>query len=233
MNWNRLAANVLLASPTRGSRPACGLYFYGYRYYDPFTGRWPSRDPIEEKGGINLYGFVGNNGVNNFDILGLVNSGFFDPQHDLTGVKEEDLQKLREAIGKAEEIKDTDGNPCYLIIFVHEPVNAWHLKSLIATMDRVIHIGHSDGVTIGVDDGTLNINDGKSAGNLDPVGCNNEGAGRAPVIFAFEKIIEKVKGLLKKDCCKKQEKIAITTGPHPDNPPEEISPNNNDDVSRR
>jgi RHS repeat-associated protein len=27
-----------------------GLYYYGYRYYDPVTGRWPSRDPIEELG---------------------------------------------------------------------------------------------------------------------------------------------------------------------------------------
>jgi uncharacterized protein RhaS with RHS repeats len=44
--------------------------FYGYRYYDPMTGRWPSRDPIEEEGGINLYGFVGNDGVNYLDVLG-------------------------------------------------------------------------------------------------------------------------------------------------------------------
>jgi RHS repeat-associated protein len=48
-----------------------GLYYYGYRWYDPATGRWPSRDPIEEQGGINLYGFVGNNGVNRWDLLGL------------------------------------------------------------------------------------------------------------------------------------------------------------------
>jgi hypothetical protein len=27
--------------------------YYGYRYYDPETGRWPSRDPIGEPGGIN------------------------------------------------------------------------------------------------------------------------------------------------------------------------------------
>jgi len=47
-----------------------GLYYYGYRYYDPVTGRWPSRDPIEEEGGINLYGFVGNNGVGRWDYLG-------------------------------------------------------------------------------------------------------------------------------------------------------------------
>ncbi|MBB5350675.1 RHS repeat-associated protein [Haloferula luteola] len=28
-----------------------GLLYYGYRYYDPVTGRWPARDPIEERGG--------------------------------------------------------------------------------------------------------------------------------------------------------------------------------------
>lgn len=47
------------------------LYYYGYRYYDPVTGRWPSRDPIEEEGGVNLYGFVGNDGLNTWDLLGL------------------------------------------------------------------------------------------------------------------------------------------------------------------
>ncbi|MBK1884269.1 RHS repeat-associated core domain-containing protein [Luteolibacter pohnpeiensis] len=48
-----------------------GWYNYGYRYYLTELGRWPSRDPIEERGGINLYGFVGNNGVNWVDELGL------------------------------------------------------------------------------------------------------------------------------------------------------------------
>jgi RHS repeat-associated protein len=47
-----------------------GLYYYGYRWFDPVTGRWPSRDPIGERGGLNLYGFVGNDGVNWVDILG-------------------------------------------------------------------------------------------------------------------------------------------------------------------
>ena len=51
-----------------------GVTFYTYRYYDPVTGRWPSRDPIEEQGGINLYGFVGNDGVNRWDYLGLLDS---------------------------------------------------------------------------------------------------------------------------------------------------------------
>lgn len=44
---------------------------YGYRYYDPLTGRWLSRDPIQEKGGLNLYGFVKNSAIRKVDKLGL------------------------------------------------------------------------------------------------------------------------------------------------------------------
>ncbi len=40
--------------------------------YDPVVGRWPSRDPIGEPGGANLYGFVGNDGVNLLDYLGMM-----------------------------------------------------------------------------------------------------------------------------------------------------------------
>ena len=47
------------------------MAYYGYRYYDPQTGRWPSRDPIEEEGGMNLYAMVRNNAVKWVDILGL------------------------------------------------------------------------------------------------------------------------------------------------------------------
>ncbi len=31
---------------------------------------WPSRDPIGEQGGVNLYGFVGNDGIDAIDLLG-------------------------------------------------------------------------------------------------------------------------------------------------------------------
>lgn len=48
-----------------------GLYYYGYRFYSPDLGRWINRDPIGENGGINIYGMVGNDGVNNWDKLGL------------------------------------------------------------------------------------------------------------------------------------------------------------------
>ena len=42
-----------------------------YRAYNPSSGRWLSRDPIGENGGINLYGYVYNSPVNYIDRLGL------------------------------------------------------------------------------------------------------------------------------------------------------------------
>ncbi len=55
---------------TKYTDPETGLLYYGHRYYDPVNGRWQSRDPIGERGGVNLYGFVGNDGVGRWDILG-------------------------------------------------------------------------------------------------------------------------------------------------------------------
>ena len=42
-----------------------------YRYYSPELGRWLSRDPIRERGGVNLYGFVLNNPLFWLDNLGM------------------------------------------------------------------------------------------------------------------------------------------------------------------
>ena len=39
----------------------------GFRFYDPSLQRWINQDPIGEAGGINLYGFVGNDPVNLVD----------------------------------------------------------------------------------------------------------------------------------------------------------------------
>ena len=59
-----------LKRSARRAKPDC-VTDYQYRYLDPVTGRWLSRDPIEEEGGINLYGFVENDGINLWDYLGL------------------------------------------------------------------------------------------------------------------------------------------------------------------
>jgi len=53
-----------------------GLLYYGYRFYDPVTGRWPNRDPIGEQGGFNLYEFVGGDPISRTDRLGLWYPGY-------------------------------------------------------------------------------------------------------------------------------------------------------------
>ena len=49
-----------------------GQGYWGYRWYDPRLGRWTTRDPIEEKGGWNLYGFVRNNSISRIDPVGKI-----------------------------------------------------------------------------------------------------------------------------------------------------------------
>jgi RHS repeat-associated protein len=55
-----------------------GFNYYGYRFYDPGAGRWLNRDPIEEEGGVNLYGMVGSDTVNSIDVHGLTGWQFTD-----------------------------------------------------------------------------------------------------------------------------------------------------------
>ncbi len=50
---------------------ASGLYLTQYRAYDPYSGRWLSRDPAGEDGGINLYAYVAGDPLNFVDIDGL------------------------------------------------------------------------------------------------------------------------------------------------------------------
>jgi len=47
------------------------LEFPAQAFYNPIQGRWFSRDPLGERGGKNLYGFVRNGTLNRIDALGL------------------------------------------------------------------------------------------------------------------------------------------------------------------
>jgi RHS repeat-associated protein len=65
-----------------------GLLYYGYRFYDPITGRWPNRDPLGELGhelmtwtevspmtlkeAGNLYLLAANDAINRIDIDGRI-----------------------------------------------------------------------------------------------------------------------------------------------------------------
>ncbi len=75
--------NVSAASPAGTTVPAnplqwsseiydseLDLVYYNYRHYSPSLGRFLSRDPIEEQGGVNLYAFVENQILFQVDMLG-------------------------------------------------------------------------------------------------------------------------------------------------------------------
>ena len=92
------------------------LVYYNYRYYNPELGRWISRDPIEEQGGYNLYGMIGNNLLNNWDSLGQIkwhkcwdkfkewfNENFWDI-FDTAKDAADKAKELNEKKEKAEEI---------------------------------------------------------------------------------------------------------------------------------
>ncbi|WP_219637315.1 RHS repeat domain-containing protein [Pseudomonas chlororaphis] len=53
-------------------RDGTGLYYYGFRYYAPWLGRWLNPDPAGTVDGLNLFCMVGNNPITFFDVAGLM-----------------------------------------------------------------------------------------------------------------------------------------------------------------
>jgi RHS repeat-associated protein len=66
-----MAAQNPMRFSTKYTDVETGLAYYGYRFYDSRLGRWLNRDVIGERGGVNLYGMVGNDPVNRVDYLGM------------------------------------------------------------------------------------------------------------------------------------------------------------------
>ena len=69
-----------------------GLYLTNFRAYDPGTARWLSRDPIRENGGINLYGYSGENPANSIDPLGLCTAKKCDPAQDASKLFRDEMR---------------------------------------------------------------------------------------------------------------------------------------------
>ncbi|HEK0623434.1 TPA: RHS repeat domain-containing protein [Proteus mirabilis] len=60
---NTVEANYKTIRYSGKERDSTGLYYYGYRYYQPWAGRWLSADPAGTVDGLNLYRMVRNNPV--------------------------------------------------------------------------------------------------------------------------------------------------------------------------
>jgi RHS repeat-associated protein len=92
---------------TKPIEDSSGLAFYGYRYYSPELGRWPSKDPIEERAGANVYAAFANAGVGECDMLGkyvisndsFPNSARCDGKGGFKTVIQEDLSSIDVACG--------------------------------------------------------------------------------------------------------------------------------------
>jgi RHS repeat-associated protein len=78
---------------TKPQERAAGLSYYGYRYYAPALGRWLSRDPLEEEGGVNLYVYCSNDAVNLVDPFGLDVAGTFDRKSGILTVIDNQTNK--------------------------------------------------------------------------------------------------------------------------------------------
>lgn len=101
-----------------------GLYYYGFRHYDPVAGRWPSRDPIGEQGGVNLYGFVGNHGVASIDVNGLWDSTIHKDATSKWGVDLGVQKRVADSVGIADNQVDIDYSP----ETINESNWSWHFN---------------------------------------------------------------------------------------------------------
>ncbi|WP_235855217.1 RHS repeat protein [Kosakonia quasisacchari] len=68
---SQLEADYKILRYSGKEQDATGLYYYGYRYYQPWAGRWLSADPAGTVDGLNLFRMVQNNPVTLEDNDGL------------------------------------------------------------------------------------------------------------------------------------------------------------------
>jgi RHS repeat-associated protein len=90
--YGSLAAANIYRFSSKDWNGNAGLYYYLYRFYDPNLQRWVNRDPIQERGGINLSRIVRNDPVDFRDYYGLI-----APNVDCDALAEKikDLQTLQ------------------------------------------------------------------------------------------------------------------------------------------
>lgn len=88
-----------------------GLYYYGFRYYAPWMGRWLSADPAGTVDGLNLYQFVRGNPIKLKDEKGL-NSDFINDIkviHVLEGAEIEEMANESYHKHEGERAKEQKG----------------------------------------------------------------------------------------------------------------------------
>lgn len=135
-NILRATGPAALANPfrlsTKRTDDLTSLVLYEYRAYVPWLGRWLSRDPLQERGGVNLLNFIRNNPIGDVDPHGLLS-------------RQECLDKLKSLKTHLDEVKDHfSAGHCNAIrkiieLFEDSPCKKW-ADSLKDELDTVIDI---------------------------------------------------------------------------------------------
>jgi RHS repeat-associated protein len=112
-----------------------GLLYYGYRYYDPYLGRWLSRDPMGERGGSNSYLFVINNPLLTVDVLGLWGSDVHKARTTGWASSVGILQNIAGLIGTADNDIDTLHDPGT----ISDDTWSWHFNRSVGGDSRLDH----------------------------------------------------------------------------------------------
>jgi RHS repeat-associated protein len=99
--WGPLADANRYRFSSKEVHPQSGLYYYGFRFYEPNLQRWLNQDPLGEGGGINLYGFVGNNPLNFVDPYGLAKGPVPGPLGDFAEKGGQAIWEFLNQAGKA------------------------------------------------------------------------------------------------------------------------------------
>jgi RHS repeat-associated protein len=97
-----------------------GLLYYGYRYYNPSTGRWPNRDPLleltfhvlnrvdlDEDTDFNIYELLGNDPLSKIDMLGAGWRCYCDAEASLLPPGSEFMHRVGDDAGNSIECTDS------------------------------------------------------------------------------------------------------------------------------
>jgi len=155
---------------------------YGYRLYEPKTGRWISRDPLGDESFLqneisklgqsgtdshekalmlrgesikNIYRFVSNDVMNNWDYLGLLGNDtpphFLDP-YDRSGMglgtDQESINRLLAVASKLNNKKASNGEACYSVVIAFKALTFREVISAVRSYDCsfIMSHGHPDGL---------------------------------------------------------------------------------------
>lgn len=94
-------------------RDACGLYYYGFRYFAPWLGRWLSPDPAGHVDGLNVYRMVRNNPLRYVDTLGqMADEPPRPPDLNIEGMTDEQRRNVRRLLNAQHDLENlADTNP--------------------------------------------------------------------------------------------------------------------------